>query len=510
MLLFLFFAGCATAGYSKPAPQAAHEGQLFLYMNMPEAPLLNITFDLSSVSLVEEKGGSLNLRDLALKISSESGPGRQILISEQYLPEGRYKGLKLRVDKALLSRGERIADLALPEGGVELPLELQVTRGRAVTLFVDWDPDSSVAGGYLFQPAMTVRREAPELSSMLIFVTNEDSGAVSVINRSRGEVVSVLRVGLGPRGLAAAFVGNSPVVYTANSEEDSFSVLDPVKQTLVRVIPVRFGRGPEALAVVKTSSQNNLIFITNYNSNTVSVIDAGTYQELEKIDVGSGPVAIAVDPPIENLTATATLSAADMNLLRSYRQRFFNLYVANRQSNNVSVIKWDIVKGRVDKVMDLAVKWEPVALEVDYKKGRVYVANYGDDDLSVINILDLARDNSSGAVSSINGVGAGVIDLLIDPALDRLYLLREFPGEVVTLRLPADSFSGLKSLMPSVIGTVSVGESPRSLIMDEEDGRLYVVNSGSDTVSVINKTTGKEERIIPVGKRPYGIAIFPQ
>jgi YVTN family beta-propeller protein len=61
-----------------------------------------------------------------------------------------------------------------------------------------------------------------------------------------------------------------------------------------------------------------------------------------------------------------------------------------------------------------------------------------------------------------------------------------------------------------MIGKVALGESPRSFILDDEEGRLYAVNSGSDTVSVVNKITGKEVQIIPVGKRPYGIAMFPQ
>lgn len=509
-LLLFFFAGCETAGDHKPAPPTADHGQFLLYLNLPSSPLLNITFHLSSAAVVDEKGVSRELLDTVRKISSDSALRRQFLLAEQYLPEGRYKSLSLKFDKALVSRGERVADLALPEGGVELLVDLQVTRGRCVTLFINWDPDSSIADGYLFQPALTVRGEAPEVSSLLIYVTNEDSGTVSVINRSRGEVVSTLRTGLGPRGIAAVFVENNPRVYTVNSDEDSFSVIDSVKNTLERVMPVRFGRKPEALAVAKASSQKNLIFTANYNSNTVSVIDAGTYQETEKIDVGSGPVAIAADPPAESLTVSGALSEEDMNLLRAYRQRYFNVYVANRHSNNVSVLKMDTVSGRVDKVMLLAVKWEPVALEVDYQKGKVYVANYGHEDLSVIDILQLARGNSAGAVSAVNNVGPGVVDVIADPVLDRLYLLREYPGEVITLRLPADPFRGVRSLMPSVIGTVSVGEAPRSFLLDEEDGKLYVVNRGSDTVSVINKTTGKEERIIPVGKRPYGIAMFPQ
>lgn len=60
-----------------------------------------------------------------------------------------------------------------------------------------------------------------------------------------------------------------------------------------------------------------------------------------------------------------------------------------------------------------------------------------------------------------------------------------------------------------MLGTILVGSSPRSLILDPEGRKIYVVNRGSDSVSVIDKTTRREEQVIPVGKKPYGIAMFP-
>jgi YVTN family beta-propeller protein len=44
--------------------------------------------------------------------------------------------------------------------------------------------------------------------------------------------------------------------------------------------------------------------------------------------------------------------------------------------------------------------------------------------------------------------------------------------------------------------------------MDPEGRKIYVVNRGSDTVSEIDKTSRREERTFPVGKKPYGIAMF--
>jgi YVTN family beta-propeller protein len=45
--------------------------------------------------------------------------------------------------------------------------------------------------------------------------------------------------------------------------------------------------------------------------------------------------------------------------------------------------------------------------------------------------------------------------------------------------------------------------------MDPEGRKLYVVNRGSDNVSVVDKTTRAEVQVMPVGKKPYGVAMFP-
>ena len=159
--------------------------------------------------------------------------------------------------------------------------------------------------------------------------------------------------------------------------------------------------------------------------------------------------------------------------------------------------------------MTLGVEWRPVAVYVAYRRGKVYVANYDSDKLSVIDILQTVKGNTAGAVSTINNVGFSITSVVADPAFDRIYLLKETPGEIMIIKPYAEGFESLKTVMPPVMGIISVGSYPRSLIMDPEGRRLYVVNRGADNISVIDKTAKREVRVIPVGRRPYGIAVFP-
>jgi YVTN family beta-propeller protein len=160
------------------------------------------------------------------------------------------------------------------------------------------------------------------------------------------------------------------------------------------------------------------------------------------------------------------------------------------------------------EVINLSVEWRPVALSVDYLRGKVYIANFDSDKLSVIDIPQTVKGNTSTAVSTINNIGYSTVGVISDPTFDRLYLLKEKAGEVVIVRPFTDGTDTLKTVMPPVMGTIAVGSSPRSFILDPEARKLYVVNRGSDSISVIDKTTKNEEQIIPVGRRPYGITIF--
>lgn len=261
--------------------------------------------------------------------------------------------------------------------------------------------------------------------------------------------------------------------------------------------------------------------MTNYASNTVSVLDTATYQELERIEVGNGPIAIAVDPPIEALSRS-TLGFEQLNTLRNYRESYFNVYVANINSNSISVLKMDILSNKCEEVIELQVEWNPIGIAVDYPRGKVYVANYGSNNLSVIDISQviglfrmigenkrITGEDKARAVSTITQVGITGIGIATDPIFDRVYLLRKNPNEVVFIKPPSKISGAMKSAMSPIIGRVEVGESPRSLCLDPEARKIYVVNMGSNDVSVIDKTKRKIEQVIPVGERPYGILVFP-
>lgn len=510
-IIFLIIAliGCAPLLKGKYQLSDVSYGQLTIFLNGPERTSLDITFDLTEVSVMAQDGTWKQVMNTPLSLNSIDMVGRQVLLGERYLPEERYEKIRFQVRQAWLRRKGRLASLALPSEGIELAINIAVYEGQNTSLFLNWNPDTSIIDGYLFTPVFAIKTRVPELRTLLIYVTNEGSDNVSVVNRQLGTVVATVKVGRAPRGIAISPNGRGIKVYVANSGSNSISVIDPTTNKVEHEIPIKFGREPEGIALATISTGKDVLFVTNYASNTVSVVDTITYQEVERIEVGNGPIAVVTDPPIETLTQARGLSFEDLNKLRSYRERYFNVYVANKNSNNVSILKMDVSKNRCQEVINLELEWSPMALAVDYQKGKVYVANYGSNNLSVIDVLQIIKGNKDGALSAISNVGTSGIGVAVDPYFDRIYLLRERPGEVVFIK-PLSEISGqLRMIMNPITGTVAVGKSPRTIGMDPEARKIYVVNRGSNNISVIDKTTKREEQVIPVSERPYGIAVFP-
>jgi len=506
--LLIFVIGCASVQKYAESPGTS-QSQITVFLKGPDKTSLDITFDLTAVNIMAEDGTYREVMNTPVNINSIAVSGRQILLGEKTLPAGRYKKLELVVKQASIKRTDKTASLALPAEGITIDIDVAIIKNQNTSLFLSWNPDLSVVEGYLFRPVFEIKKQIPELSSFLVYVTNEYSDNVTVINRQSGDVVATIMVGRKPRGIATSQGRERPRVYVANSGSNTISVIDPTINKVEVEIPIRFGREPEGVAVFRISPEKELIFVTNYGSNNVSVVDALSQQETDKIDVGIGPIAIAVDPPVDALFGTRFLSFDDINTLRSYREKFFNVYVVNRNSKDVSVIRMDVLNDRPDSVFNLSVEWSPIALFVDYPRGKVNVANYNFDALSIMDIIQIVKGNNTGAVSEITNIGNYVIGVIADPDLDRIYLLKEVPGEIMIIRPFSEALSTLRTSVAPVLGTILVGSSPRSLILDPEGRKIYVVNRGSDSVSVIDKTTKREEQVIPVGKKPYGIAMFP-
>ncbi len=90
LLFSVFWVGCASVKESVE-PQDATHGQITIYLNGPEKTSMDITFELTNIKIIREDGLSKEIFDAPLKINAREVINRQLLLTERYIPEGRYK-----------------------------------------------------------------------------------------------------------------------------------------------------------------------------------------------------------------------------------------------------------------------------------------------------------------------------------------------------------------------------------------------------------------------------------
>lgn len=119
-----------------------------------------------------------------------------------------------------------------------------------------------------------------------MYVTNNISGTVSVINTSTHAVTATTTVGVAPRGIKAhgtdLYVANFGSVSYSGVAQGTVSVIDSTNNTVTATINV--GSGPRGVAV-----NGNEVYVANWNDNTVSVISTASNTVTHTIAVGNGP-----------------------------------------------------------------------------------------------------------------------------------------------------------------------------------------------------------------------------
>src|SRR5881396_4088991 len=152
--------------------------------------------------------------------------------------------------------------------------------------------------------AATTRAEPP---SYLVFVSNERSGDVTVIDGATDSVVGTFLVGKRPRGIHATPDGRRVFVTLSGSPRmapgvdenrapadkraDGLGVIDPSARKLIDRWHV--GSDPEQFAI---SKDGKFAFIANEDDASTSIIDLDSGQLRGRIKVSEEPEGVGVNP----------------------------------------------------------------------------------------------------------------------------------------------------------------------------------------------------------------------
>ena len=193
----------------------------------------------------------------------------------------------------------------------------------------------------------------------ILYVSNiEGSTSVRAIDMEDNlsiHVLSKIPTGYHPSGIAIGIAkdNKTKMVYVANTDSNSVTVIDGTTNMVKKIIPV--GSKPTDLDI---NNNTRKLYVTNSLSNTISIIDTNTEKVVNLINsTGKNLIGLSVDK--------------NKNLI----------YVANGDSNSVTVIN-----GTTQEVIgNITVEENPVGIAVDSKQQLVYVTNSGNNSVTVIN-----------------------------------------------------------------------------------------------------------------------------
>jgi YVTN family beta-propeller protein len=138
---------------------------------------------------------------------------------------------------------------------------------------------------------------------------------------------------------------------------------------------------------------------------------------------------------------------------------------------------WTVRVGRV-----------PVALAVDQRSGHVFVANNGDQTLSIL-------DARSGATLATVALGQSPTALTVDQTHGRVYTLHAcmivLLGPHTACPNGASSMSVLDLYSGTLLGTMGVDSGATAIAVDGHAGRIFVTDSAEARVSIFDAANGR-------------------
>ncbi|MGE0406807.1 MAG: beta-propeller fold lactonase family protein, partial [Candidatus Korobacteraceae bacterium] len=243
-----------------------------------------------------------------------------------------------------------------------------------------------------------------EPSGYRIYVTNETSGDMSVIDSTTHEVVSTVPLGKRPRGIHPSPDGHRIYVALSGSppappgvDEDSLpppdrsadgiGVVDIHQLKLDRL--VRSGTDPEEFGV---SNDGKLVFVSNEDAGEVSIVDINAGKVVSALPVGEEPEGVTVSPDgkhvyvtSENTGTVAVIDAEAHKLLKTIKvgrrprsvaflRDSSRAYVTNENDGTVTVP--DAVKQEVISTIKLGEQGviRPMSAVVSADGSKLYVS----------------------------------------------------------------------------------------------------------------------------------------
>jgi YVTN family beta-propeller protein len=319
-------------------------------------------------------------------------------------------------------------------------------------------------------------------------VTNEVPGLngwnrIAVIDSEKEVVVDDINVGTESSSTKLPKAISGDVYELSNS-------LDPLHENISAIAENQY----KDIAV---DAQHEKVYVANFDTRTISEIDARTNKVIRIIDTPFNPAEIELS------SKKGLLFVAPSQFVKIRNFDLFLIRVAPQdsnwiRSNIISPVQDWIVGSTANKPMKLAegfswlqVDARPTNIAVGAETNRTYVTNHFS---STVTVIDTRNDT---VVDNIP-VGKMPHGIVLDSSEEKAFVANSKDNTV--------SVIDTRTLN---VTNISVGSEPTGVAVDSNKDKVYVANSGnnSNTVSVIDTNNNTLLNNITVGKEPYSVAV---
>lgn len=248
-------------------------------------------------------------------------------------------------------------------------------------------------------------------------------------------------------------------------------------------------------------------FVTNQGSHDVSVIDLILGKEIARIPVAQSPAGVAVDDVHGRVWVTSPdgrmLTQIDAQSLTVRATQEVGgpvgialdplgekIYVSDWYDHQLIVLKTQIETQKLTILNRIPVGHVPAGIVISPDGDRLYLAERDDNQIAVFDTHSFNR------IASIP-VGQHPFGLALDATGKTLVAVNVKSNDV--------SLIDTGALIERV--KIPVGISPYCAVFSD-DGRLFITNQHSDSVSVIDVASAQLSQTLMVGAFPEGIDIF--
>jgi len=339
-------------------------------------------------------------------------------------------------------------------------------------------------------PGMTARA-AP---SYQVYVTNERSGDITVINGGDFSVAATIPVGKRPRGIHASPDGKSAYVALSGTPIEAPPQID--------------AHGNPVFAKKKAADDDDDDANADKTADGIGVVDVATRSLKAKLNAGSDP--------------------EEFDLSKDGKR----IYISNEDTKTASVI--NIASGKLEHIIPVGQEPEGVTTTPDGK--QFYVTCEAGGDIYAIETTGFsvaAHFKVNGRPRSVAFLSSGRIGFIPSESAGELNIIDAAAAKVLnTITLPAGSRpmrvrlaidekklyvsngrAGTISVFDAhsyeLLDTIKVGTRPWGIGLSPDGKFLFAANGPSNDVSVVDLDLKREVARVKAGASPWGVAIVP-